>query len=89
MVAPVELFIQGETPIESYLINLSKGGICLHTNRFIRIDTELSVLLSYLLENGNRAFEGIKGKVKFRWLSPLTQGSHREGSHREGSGLVF
>ena len=71
MVASVELLIKGEPPIETYSINISRGGICLHTNRFLPVDTKVWVRLSYMKEGENKAIEGIEGDV--RWCQPLDQ----------------
>ena len=77
MVASAELLIKGEPTIETYSINISRGGICLHTNRFLPVDTKVWVRLSYMKEGKNKAIEGIEGNV--RWCKPLDQILHGVG----------
>ena len=71
MVASVELLIKGEPPIEAYSVNISRGGICLHTNRVLPVDNKVWVRLCYLMDYKDRAFERIDGKV--RWCTPVGQ----------------
>ena len=63
--ASVELFIQGETPIEACSLNVSPGGICVYTLQFFPVDTEVKIRLFYTADKKDKIFEELQGEV--RW----------------------
>ena len=66
MKASVELLIQGKKPIEASSLNVSPGGVCLHTQQYLLVDTKVKIRLFYTADRKDKILEELQGEIRWR-----------------------